>query len=275
LIETQQLIKDFRQLTVFGVLRVLASSKLVYFTSLAYFLLVAASSALNEVVPLWLVVPADQGGFGFNGLLLGLTLFCSGPVSLGMQLCAFPSVVHQRGLLPLIRSSLLLFSLLALVTPALCVPALLQQVPVLPQVLVILSYCAMTVAADWALVITYVFINNACYGYQRATVHGFTQAVACLAMLLASLMGSSFFALCESNTLKDRLPWPFHFAVVFWTIALLANAARHCTYFLHRKIQKVRREPRFPRYAIQMEHFSIESNGHGDNDNADDDNYEL
>ena len=130
----------------------------------------------------------------------------------------------------------------------------------------------MTVAADWALVITYVFINNACYSYQRATVNGFTQAMACLAMMLASLGGSSFFALCESNSLKHQLPWPFHYAVVFWTIALVANTARQTTFRLHRKIQKVRREPRFPRYAVQMEHFSIQSKG-VDNNNDDDDNY--
>jgi MFS family permease len=272
LVESQDLEKDFRRLNLCGTLQVLTKSKLIYFTSLTYFLLVLAYSTLNEIIPLWLVIPAAEGGFGFNGVGLGLALFVSGPVSLGMQLGAFPAAVHQRGLLPLVRTCLAVFALIAVVTPALCIPAL-QLVPVLPRALVVLAHTALTVAADWALVITYVFINNSCYGYQRATVNGFTQALACLAMMLASLAGSSFFALCESNSLKEQLPWPFHYAVVFWCIALVANAARQTTYYLHRKIQKVRREPRFPRYAVQMEHFSIERSGvNTDDDDIDDDN---
>jgi hypothetical protein len=258
--------KDFRQLSMYGMLMVLVRSKLIYYTAWTYFMLILASSALNEVYPLWLVIPAASGGFGFSAPLLAMTLLCTGPASLALQLCAFPAAVQHHGLLPLIRACLLLFTIIAIVTPVFCIPAL-QMVTVLPRLLVILSYILMTVAADWALVVVYVFINNSCYQYQRATVNGFTQALACVAMMLASLGGSSFFALCESNSLKDQLPWPFHYAVVFWCIAIFANIARRSTYYLHRKIQKQRREPKFPRYAVQMEHYSIENETKYDNDN--------
>jgi hypothetical protein len=260
LVEPCGQVRDFRQLALLGALRVLLCSRLVHSALLCYFFLVLAASTLNEVLPLWLVVPVPAGGLGFSGPLLGLTLLLSGLASLVMQLCVFPSAVHQSGLLPLIRNCLMTFFLVTVVMPCFCVPAL-QRVPVLPQALVVVSYLALTVAADWALVIVYVFLNNSCYSYQRATVNGISQALACCAMMLASLLGASFFALCESNTLKDRLPWPFHFAVVFWLAALLACAARHATFYMHRKIQKVRREPVFPRYAVQMEHFSVQTRG--------------
>ena len=255
LFPTQEMIKDFSEMGLWGIIRVLVRSRLIYYTVMTYFLLVMGYSTLNEIYPLWVVVPSSSGGFGFNDFMLGLSLFCSGPISLFMQLCIFPAAVHHNGLLPLIRSCMLGFSLLATITPAICIP-ILHRVILIPQILVILSFSALTVFADWSLVITYVFINNSCYGYQRATVNGFSQAVACFAMMMASLLGSSFFALCESNSFKDQLPWPFHYAIVFWMIALIANSARLTTFSLHRKIQKSRREPRFPRYAIQMENFS-------------------
>lgn len=269
LVRRQDLPKDFRELSLWGMLRVLMRSKLVYFVSLTYFFLVLATSALNEVFPLWLVIPSSTGGFGFNGFMLGLALFCSGVASLAMQLLLFPSVAHRSGLLPLLHSCLLALALLVITVPALCLPVL-QRLPVLSRVLVIGSFTAMTVAADWALVITYVFINNSSYAYQRATVNGVMQALAFAAMMLAALGGSSFFALCESNALKDQLPWPFHYAVVFWLIALAVRVCMQAASRLHRKIQKVRREPLFPRYAVQMEHFSVVTGAARSGDDCDD-----
>jgi hypothetical protein len=270
LVDQEDMVKDFRQLSYFGTLRVLMRCKLVYFTCLTYFFLVMAASTLNEIFPLWVVIPSAAGGFGFNSTMLSLTLFCSGPVSLVMQLCAFPSVVHHYGLLPLVRNCFMVFFLIVIVLPAFCAPAF-QRIPILPQVLVVMSYSVLTVAVDWAMVITYVFLNNSCYAYQRATVNGIAQALSCIAMMIASLGGSSFFALCESNSLKESLPWPFHYAIVFWLIALFGNMARQATYRLHRKIQKVRREPNFPRYSIQMEHFAVETGGAASIDEEDDD----
>lgn len=256
----QDLKNDFRHLRFWVMFRILMRSKLIYNTSWTYFFLVLAGSTLNEIFPLWLVIPSTSGGFGFNSYMLGLTFVLSGLASLGVQVCCFPIMAHQYGLLPLLRTCLLIFSLVVVITPSFCIPFI-QSVYVLPEMLVISGFVAMTVALDWALVIVYVFINNSCYEYQRATVNGLAQALACVAMMFASLSGSSFFALCESNILKDDLPWPFHYAVVFWIIAVFGNIAKQSTYRMHRKIQKSRREPHFPRYAVQMETFNFETKG--------------
>jgi MFS family permease len=249
----------------------LLSMRLVYISCILYGLISFAHIMMSEVFPLWLVIPVDKGGFGFDSSRIGVTIMISGPVSIVTQVFVYPILEKKYGVLKVFRIGIVCFTILAFLIPSITIFSYTSKA--LPYALMVTSYTLMQVVIGWSYVCVFVFVNNSCYSHQRATVNGIGQTCAAV----GRMVGPYFAGLLFASTASSGFSWPINYSFTFYVICAISFCIWAFSKHLPNKIQRRRREPKNPRYAVTMEKaFEEENNSissHGANDNNDNGNF--
>jgi MFS family permease len=103
-------------------------------------------------------------------------------------------------------------------------------------------------SAMWVFTSVFVFINNSCYSHERATVNGIGQTCASFGRFTGPYIGATLFAWSENNGFL----WPFNYYLTWYVIALVSIGNSYLSRLLPRSIERRKREPREPRYALTM-----------------------
>jgi MFS family permease len=222
-------------------------TRMIITSLLLYGLLSLVHVIAVEILPLWLVISREKGGFGFSSSQIGLVITLTGPVNIFSQLFVYPFLVEKYGPLQVFRTGIKIYIVCSLLLPF-CTLGMLRDMGLLSTILVIVGNSILTSVAGWCFICIFVFINNSCYSHQRGKVNGLGQSFASLGRLVGPICGSSMFAW----TTTHNSHWPFNYAFTWYIIALSATFIWKLASRLPKKIAKRRREPRVPRYALSM-----------------------
>ena len=218
------------------------------FMSICYYALThAISYATYEVLILWLVSDPEVAGFDFDIRQISYFLLCCLPLTGLSQYALFQILLKKYGLVYLYRVSIGVFSLSVLVVtiPKEASMGLSSEgVLVSVGVLLVVIFTALT----WALTCINFIVLNSCYRHQRMYVIVISEI---MAAFMKSLF-SCFFANTFAWSLSRQYPWPFNFAFVFGLLSLLAFQDFKLSGMLPKALNRSRREPVQPRYAVTM-----------------------
>lgn len=196
-----------------SILRIFWVHSIFYATTL-YGLIAFVHMIIAEIFPLWLVIPVEDGGFGFNAHKIGLTIMVSGPVTIFTQLVVYPWLVKWLNVLTLLRIGLIGFTIVIGVTPS--ITAVKYPDDSISNVLMTMSYSLFSVFIGWSYVCVFVLVNNSCLAKERATVNALGQSCASLARLVGPYLGGNIFALTASG----EMHWPINYSLCFYLVAI-------------------------------------------------------
>jgi MFS family permease len=171
----------------------------------------------------------------------------SGPIIIAMQVGVYPFLVEKYGVLRIFSVGCDLFALACFFIPAVSlIPG--QEESKLRWIFVVLGLSVIGTSAMWVFTSIFVLINNSCYSHERATVNGIGQTCASLGRFTGPYLGALTFAWSENN----RLQWPFDYFFTWYLIGMISIGNSYLTKLLPRSIERRKREPREPRYAVTM-----------------------
>jgi MFS family permease len=108
---------------------------------------------------------------------------------------------------------------------------------------------AISSSSAFSLISVFVFINNSCYSHERGTVNGIGQTFAAFGRLLGPYFGSVTFAWSEVNGFQ----WPLNYFFVWYIMGTLSLLNYIISRFLPKQLQRRKREPKEPRYALSYQ----------------------
>lgn len=219
----------------------------IFLSTVLYGLVSFIQVILFEVFPLWLVIKPKEGGFGFTSHEIGLAIMICGPITIFFQLVVYPYLTHQNGVLKTFRIGVIIFAVAAGLIPVVTMRRD-PHINIVQWIYMVLMFTAMNIGAQFALISVFVMINNACYSHQRGTVNGIGQTFASTGRLLGPYVGASIFAWSANN----GHGWPIDYSLVWNLIGLMAIYISCLSCKLPKKIQRRKREPKNPRYALTM-----------------------
>lgn len=153
--------------TIFGLLR----QSDVLLSTMLYGLISFAVIVINEIFPLWVVMPVKKGGFDLDVHAIGVITTICGVLSIFCQVFLYPMLVDKMGVLEVFQLAVLIHCATSFVTTLLSFVTALRSVAAIWVGLVVDQFI-FNVAANWAYISVFVLINNSSYRSQRATVNG-------------------------------------------------------------------------------------------------------
>jgi MFS family permease len=187
---------------------------------LLYMLLGTCASTLQEVWPLWALLPLAEGGFNMGSSEVGLLLVVGSPVQMIGQLVVFPRVTKRFGFLRTFRCATLFVGVMAFVTPFCNVAA---SSTVATWIVVGLLWSS--VSSVWMFSFTSIFalINNGCRRRERGAANGIGQTLVSVGRSVGPLFGGIIFAWSAST--GHAFPFDYHFSFFLLGVLFALTAA--------------------------------------------------
>ena len=226
-------------------IKYLMSKREIFFSCLLYGTTAFVQITTTEIFPLWVVTSKTDGGFGFDTSKIGLLTSITGPITIVLQLVLYPYLTEKYGVFYVYRLGCLMTAIAMILVP--CISIFNNfNVPWLVWVSTVCALTAISAFATFSLISVFVFINNSCYSHERGTVNGIGQTFAAFGRLLGPYFGSVSFAWSEINGYS----WPLNYFFVWYIMGALSILNYGISRFLPRTLQRRKREPIEPRYAL-------------------------
>lgn len=187
---------------------------------LLYMLLGTCASTLQEVWPLWALLPLAEGGFNMGSSEVGLLLVVGSPVQMIGQLVVFPRVTKRFGFLRTFQCATLFVGVMAFITPFCNVAA---SSTVATWIVVGLLWSS--VSSVWMFSFTSIFalINNGCRRRERGAANGIGQTLVSVGRSVGPLFGGIIFAWSAST--GQSFPLDYHFTFFLLGVMFALTAA--------------------------------------------------
>ncbi|CAN0181451.1 unnamed protein product, partial [Ectocarpus fasciculatus] len=188
----------------------------IFLATTLYGILAFTHIITAEVFPLWLVVPTDEGGFGFSANKIGLAITVSGPVTIFTQLVIYPRLVKCLNTLTVFRLGIVGYLIVILFVPSITMIEYASTTA--PVIIMTASYALFSVFIGWSYVCVFVFVNNSCLSRDRATVNALGQSCASIGRMLGPYFGGNLFA----YTASSGMHWPLNYALTFYVTSVFS-----------------------------------------------------
>lgn len=97
---------------------------------------------------------------------------------------------------------------------------------------VIILYTCINLGSLWSLLCTIVMINNSSYKWERGTVFGGAETVACIGKLFGILLAKYFY----TAALHSSYMWPFDASMYWYALGIFLYMSGRLTYYLPKGI---------------------------------------
>jgi hypothetical protein len=204
----------------FVALRLLRSRKVVL-SCLLYTLLGMCVSAMSDVLPLWALLPIDQGGFSFDSTEMGLLILAGAPVQILLQVFVFSRLVKRLGFLRTFQATMTWVGVWVFFMPFVHELASTN----VAATWAVLSIAWTSISSVWMMAFTATFglVNNSTLARDRGSANGLSQTMVAVGRIIGPVMGGNLFAWSASGA--RAWPLDFHFVFHFVGLIFLASAA--------------------------------------------------
>jgi MFS family permease len=187
---------------------------------LLYMMLGTCASTLQEVWPLWALLPLAEGGFNMGSSEVGLLLVVGSPVQMIGQLVVFPRITKRFGFLRTFQCSILFVGVCAFITPFCNVAASSTF-----ATWIVVGVLWSSVSSVWMFSFTSIFalINNGCRRRERGAANGIGQTLVSVGRSVGPLFGGIIFAWSASS--DNAFPFDYHFTFFLLGILFALTAA--------------------------------------------------
>jgi MFS family permease len=205
----------------------LLRSRTSFVPVLLYTLLGMCAATLQEIWPLWVLLPLNEGGFDMGSSEVGLLLVVGSPMQLIGQLFIFPRLTRRFGYLAIFKFSTMFVGACALITPFCSGGGIAESTP---ATWVVVSLLWSSISTVWMFSFTSVFalINNGCRRRERAALNGIGQSAVAVGRTLGPLAGGVIFAWSASGA--HSFPFGYHFT--FFLVGILFVVAGGLAFLL-------------------------------------------
>jgi MFS family permease len=194
----------------------LMRSRTTFVPILLYTLLGAAAATLQEIWPLWVLLPLNEGGFNMGSSEVGLLLVVGSPMQLIGQLFIFPRLTQRFGYLSIFKFSTMFVGVCAFITPFLSGGGIAESTAA-TWVVVSLLWSSISTVWMWSFTSVFALINNGCRRRERAASNGIGQSAVAIGRSIGPLAGGIIFAWSASG----GQPFPFDYHFTFFLVGLV------------------------------------------------------
>lgn len=159
-----------------------------------------------------------------------------------LQLSVYPTIADMYGVLYTYRLGCFLFAIMLFLVPLITLFKTSSNSRAV-WALLTFSLTLTGTATMFTLISIYILINNSCYSHERATVNGIGQVFASIGRLCGPFL---IYEIVASNGSRIPMDWLYN-CFILGVVSLLNS---RLALLLPRSIERRKREPREPRYAL-------------------------
>jgi MFS family permease len=159
-----------------------------------------------------------------------------------LQLSVYPTIADMYGVLYTYRLGCFLFAIMLFLLPLITLFKSSTNTRAV-WALLTLSLTLTGTASMFTLISIYILINNSCYSHERATVNGIGQVFASIGRFCGPFL---IYEIIANNGSRIPMDWLYN-CFILGVISLLNS---RLALLLPRSIERRKREPREPRYAL-------------------------
>ena len=215
----------------FVALRLMRSRKVVL-SCLLYTLLGMCVSAMSDVLPLWALLPLDEGGFSFDSTEMGLLVLAGAPVHILLQLFVFSRLVKRMGFLRTFQATMTWVGVWVFFLPF--VHELASSNVATTWAVLSISWASISSVWMMAFTATFGLVNNSVTQRDRGSANGLSQTMVAVGRIVGPILGGNLFAWSASG----GHAWPFDFHFVFHFVGLIFLASAAIAFALPRSIDR-------------------------------------
>lgn len=189
----------------------------------------------TEIIPLWLVITREEGGFDSSAARIATLLMALGPFQMAQQAFVYPRLVKRFQYKRLLVYALAIMGVCSIILPY---TTMLREISdVAAWVGLFVMFIAMVLARVTAFTCVFVVLNNSSTSHTRAQANGLAQSVTSIAQILGPLFGAYLFA----STVSINV-WPLDFSFVWLVMAFFCLWAAWLTNRLPASIDQARKD---------------------------------
>ena len=172
----------------------------------------------TEIIPLWVVLPPEYGGFSMQPTAIASLLMALGPFQMAHQVFIYPRLTARFGSKQLFRYALTGVGVFCALMPFTFYLRHVAPSGWLPWLGLVCCFIAMVLCRVTSFTCCFVLLNNACTPAIKASANGLAQSAASLAQIIGPVMGGLVFAWSVGVG-----KWPIDFGLV-WQIQAVVCA---------------------------------------------------
>lgn len=192
-----------------------------------YCLIGMSQTGIDEVLPLWILLPPPYG-LAFTTMEIGILVGLCGTFIILIQIFAYKPLVNKIGLLWTFRIGAF-FSIFVI---PIVDTSYLYDIKWLAWIILIIGLCIRILHSQFCLTSIFVIINNTVTPESMGTLNGIAQSMVALTKAITPFTMASLFAW----SLDNDLPFPFDKHFVFILCVSLSLIALFLSFFLSRDV---------------------------------------
>jgi len=205
------------------------------------------SCLIMDLLMLWIITEREHGGLQLEPQQCALFISLSLSIALIYQTSRFADTVKEVGLIKVYRNSALLVMISAWLLPSPLVLGV-NMKPRTETGICMMLFIVMSVGTVCGSSSARVLLMNSVYSHQQNIVTKIVDFFQAILYAVTAFIAYNLYAWSATTELK----WPLNFPLVWYLIGLLSMYNHRLSSRLPRNMNRCRREPVEPRYAVTM-----------------------